>query len=86
MKQKIVQWLEAHSITTHTIAIVYTGLTAAYFEVPAFASLVNEEYARLSPHAKAIVAAAIGLFAWYRNSLKKGLSGGEQSQQATKKL
>lgn len=66
MKSKIEAWLAQFSITTHTVAIVFMFLFAAYFNVPQFHDLVFHLYGLLPQWAKDLTATAIALYMWYR--------------------
>lgn len=63
-------WLAKYKISSHTIAAAFALLTAAYFQVPAFHDLVTGIYGHFPQTVKELVATAVALFAWYRNTQK----------------
>lgn len=63
---KLKQWLAAHSITTHSIAIGIAALMTAYEDVPVFHDYVQSIYVHLPMGTHNLLTAAIALYAWYR--------------------
>lgn len=71
MEERIKKWLADHSITTHSVAVVFALATTAYFEVPQFHDLVFGAYGHLPQSLKAAVTAGIALYGWYRRGAGK---------------
>ena len=70
----IKKFLADHSITTHSLAVVFAFLFAAYFQVPAFHDLLFRWYGLLPQGGKELVSTGIALWMWYRNSQAKTTS------------
>ena len=64
----IKKFLADHSITTHSLAVVFAFLFAAYFQVPAFHDYLFHIYGLLPQFGKETIATALALYAWYRKS------------------
>jgi len=62
----IKKFLADHSITTHSIAVAFAFLFAAYFQVPAFHDYVFHLYGLFPQSVKEAIATGLALYAWYR--------------------
>lgn len=63
---KIYQWYQKHTITTHSLASLAVTLSVLYAGVPQFKDLVNTYYAMIPATAKQFVATAIAVYSFYQ--------------------
>lgn len=63
--QKIVAWFTEQGGFAHGVAVIYLALVTLYASVPAFASLINSLYSHTPSWAHQLVAALVGVIAWY---------------------
>lgn len=79
--EKVKAWLAAHSVTTHSIAVVFAALTTAYYEVPQFHDFVFSLYGHLPQGGKSLITVGIALYGWYRRGVtpQNGLTDGKSA-------
>lgn len=71
MLAKIKTFLAAHSITTHSVAVLIAGTVTAYDEVPQFHAWAQSAYHALPQSVATAVTVAAALYAWYRKGQVK---------------
>lgn len=73
MLEKINTFLKAHSITTHSIAVLIAGTVTAYDEVPQFHAWAQSFYHALPQSVATTIMVAAAVYAWYRKGQVKQL-------------
>jgi hypothetical protein len=68
---EIKTWFTAQGGLSHGLAVIYLALVTLYGAVPAFTSLVNSLYSHTPSWAHEVVAALVGIAAFYWNTAKK---------------
>lgn len=68
MSAKIKQWWASHPLSLHAIAGLIATLTVLYEAVPAFKQLVLTIYGDMPSWSHQIVAAILGIYAFYYKS------------------
>jgi hypothetical protein len=69
MWNSIVGWVKSKNLSTHTFAIIFGVLVAAYPAVPAYKAFVNQIASKLPTIVDTGIVAAVGLIAFYKTSM-----------------
>jgi hypothetical protein len=81
MWQSIQEWFKNKGGFTHVMGAVFTSLMMAYVAVPSFHQYVLYLHSRIPGSVQDGLTAALGLYAWYRNSQKKPAASDQEVKQ-----